>query len=166
MAGLAISLEVSGIDAALARLNALGRVAESEELADGLGALGVSQTQRRIESEKTTPEGAAWASNREGTSILFRTGSHLRDSIDHSVRGAHEVAWGSGWIGARVHQFGATIKPVNGAALKFWFRAGNSVDFAVVKSVTIPAREYLGVSADNERELVETAERFVRIVLQ
>ena len=53
MAGIAIELEVSGIEAALARLSAIGKAPETEELADGLGALGVSQTQRRIESENS-----------------------------------------------------------------------------------------------------------------
>lgn len=162
MAGVSITLEVSGIDDALRRLAAIGKAAESEELMDGLGALGVSQTQRRIESEKTTPGGQAWKANREGTSILFRTGSHLRDSIQHAVRGAHEVAWGSGWIGARVHQFGAVIKPVNAKALHFTI-GGKHV---AVKQVTIPAREYLGVSADNAKEIEETAKSFIEKVVQ
>lgn len=162
MASLHIELTITGLDAALARLNALGRVAEHEELLDSLGGQGVAQTQRRIEREKTTPDGTPWKANKEGTSILFRDGWHLHDSIDRAVQGAHRVVWGSGWIGARVHQFGAVIRPVKGKALVFMLN-GEKV-FA--KQVKIPAREYLGVSADNARELEHTAARFVEKVLQ
>ena len=162
MAGIAIELEVSGIEAALARLSAIGKAAETEELADGLGALGVSQTQRRIESEKTTPAGQPWKPSIEGGSILFRTGTHLRDNVQHAVRGAHEVAWGSGWVGARIHNFGGVITPVNGKALVF--KLGGVVIRA--GRVLMPKREWLGLSADNEHEMEETAKAFIAKVAQ
>lgn len=157
MAGLSIQLEASGLDAALRRLSAIGKAAETEELADGLGALGVSQTQRRISSEKTTPAGQPWKPSIEGGSILFRTGSHLHDSIQHAVRGAHAVAWGSGWIGARIHNFGGVITPVNGKALVFKLHG------ALIRTgrVLMPKREWLGLSAENEHEMEETAKAFI-----
>ena len=143
----------------MARLNAMGGL-QFSALLDGLGALGVAQTQRRIQSEKTSPDGAAWPPNHDGGSILFRTGSHLSDSIQHAA-GASDVHWGSGWIGARVHQFGAVIRPVKGKVLAFML--GGKKVFA--KKVTIPARPWLGISPANARELLETAERYVARVL-
>ncbi len=161
MASLSIQLEVTGADAAIARLNALGRVAESQELLDGLGALGVAQTQKRISSEKTTPAGQPWKPSIEGGSILFKTGAHLFDSIQHAVQG-HQVAWGSGWVGARIHQFGGVITPVNAKALVF--NLGGVKVHAM--RVLMPRRTWLGLSAANEHEMKRVAERFLAKVMQ
>lgn len=155
MASLNVQLDISGLEAAMQRLNAMGNL-QYHALLDGLGALGVAQTHRRIQSEKTSPDGAAWPANLNGGSILFRTGTHLSDSIQHAA-GANEVHWGTGWIGARVHQFGAVIRPVKGKVLAFML--GGVRVFA--RKVTIPARPFLGVSPANARELLETAERYV-----
>lgn len=159
-AGITITLDVGALPAAAARLGRLAAL-DTHRLMEGLGALGQSQTQRRISSEKTTPEGAAWPKSQEGGSTLFKTGSHLFDSIDHAASET-QASWGSGWIGARVHQFGAVIKPVNAKQLAFTFM-GKQV-FA--KQVTIPARKYLGVSEANAREMEATAIRFIERVLQ
>jgi phage gpG-like protein len=157
---IGVRIDVSGLGgvvAALQRLAALPR----EQLMDGLGRLGASQTQRRIQSEKRSPEGRRWKPNAHGGSILFATGSNLSDSIDHRST-ATEAAWGTGWIGARIHQFGGVIKPQAGKRLAF--SVGGKKVFA--KSVTIPARPFLGVSADNQRELEETAARFIERALR
>ena len=159
MSGLNIQLEVSGLEAARARLNAMGGL-QFSALLDKLGAQGVAQTQRRIQVEKTAPDGAAWPPTQAGGSILFKTGSHLSDSIQHAAS-AGEVHWGSGWIGAKVHQFGAVIRPVNARALAFTL-GGKKV---IAQQVTIPARAWLGVSAQNARELLDTAEAYVAKVL-
>lgn len=155
MTGVAFKLDVQGLAAAASWLAGM-EIVEKHELLDTLGQLGVSQTRRRIASEKTTPGGRAWKKTRQGEEALFRSGSHLYDSIDHAV-GATEVRWGSGWIGARVHQFGATITPVNAKALHF--KIGGEDVFT--QKVTIPARIYLGVSVENEREMEQTALRFI-----
>jgi phage gpG-like protein len=160
MDGIAFRLEVTGLDAALARIAAAGRL-EFYELLDGLSRQGVDQTKRRIEIEKTSPEGAAWPKTTDGRAALFVGGTHLARSIDHAVSGDAAI-WGSGWIGARVHQFGAVIKPVNARFLAFTI--GGQKIFA--KKVTIPARPYLGVSAQNAVELEETAARFIARHLQ
>jgi phage gpG-like protein len=158
--GIAFRLEVSGLDAMLTCLGATGRI-EFQELLDGLSRQGMTQTRRRIEIEKTGPDGKAWPKTRDGRGALFVTGTHLARSIDHAVVGDAAV-WGSGWIGARVHQFGAVIKPVNGKALKF--SIGGQTVFA--KKATIPARPYLGVSEANARALEQTAARFIGSLLQ
>lgn len=159
MTGLAYKLEISGLDAALARLNSLGTL-DFHHLLDGLSRLGAEQTKRRIEVDKTTPAGAAWPKTTDGRGALFVTGSHLARSIDHAVSG-DAAMWGSGWIGARVHQFGAVIRPVRAKCLAF--SIGSQKVFT--KKSTIPARQYVGVSAENARELEHTAARFIGLRL-
>jgi phage gpG-like protein len=152
--GVSFHIDVDGLSAAIAKLN--GDPLRKQELMDGLGKLGVEQTKKRIEEEKTTPEGRAWRPNREGTSTLFSGGgAHLARSIDYASSES-EARWGSGWVGARILHFGGAIVPVNAKALAF--QAGGKLVFA--KRVTIPARQYVGLSRENETEMIETAERF------
>lgn len=158
--GVSFRIETRGLEATVAKL-ARFATGDRHELMQGLGRLGQEQTRRRIEVEKTTPGGAAWPKTRDGRGALFVTGAHLARSIDFTAS-ASEARWGSGWVGARVHQFGATITPKNAKVLAFV--AGGKNVFA--KRVTIPSREYVGLSAENEREMIETAERFLFTVLQ
>lgn len=153
MTGVAVTIE--GLDVAKARLSALSRI-EFHELLDGLARMGQQQTQRRIEEEKTSPEGAKWKPTVDGREPLFVTGAHLARSIDHAAT-ATQAKWGTGWIGARVHQFGAVITPKNAKRLSF--ELGGKRVFA--KRVTIPARPYLGVSAQNARDLEQAAAKFI-----
>lgn len=136
----------------------LGRLADLDrsELLDGLGALGASQTQRRIEVEKTDPDGNAWPANGEGSSTLFRSGG-LATSIDHQQEDLNQVSWGSPLIYAAIHQEGGEIRPKDAKVLVF--SIGGETIFA--KKVTIPRRSYLGLSEDNKREMEQTALRFI-----
>jgi phage gpG-like protein len=155
-----VDITINGLAGALAMLEHLSGSGRAE-LMDGLARLGASQTQRRIQSEKTSPEGAAWPRTRDGRGALFATGAHLYQSIDHRSSDT-TASWGTGWIGARVHQFGALIRPVNAKALAF--RIGGKSAFA--KSVTIPARPFIGVSSDNIEELRATAEAALARIAQ
>ena len=147
MSGIGIQIDVAGIERAI---GAIGRFAKLDEgtLLTAIGAMGEMQTRRRIESEKTSPDGAAWPPNREGTSILLRTGSHLRDSIAYQVA-APVVRWGSSWQFAHVHQNGATIVAKN--AKRLFFVSGGAKRSP--PKVTIPARPFAGVSAANLTEI-------------
>ncbi|EFO30937.1 prophage MuSo2 protein [Roseibium sp. TrichSKD4] len=137
---------------------AIGRLADLDqrELLDSHGALGASQTKRRIEEDKAAPDGTSWKANKEGTSTLFREGG-LADSIDHQLAGGSEVAWGSALVYAAIHQEGGTITPKKGKVLVF--TAGGATVFA--QSVTIPARPYLGLSDRDGREHEAMALRFI-----
>ena len=148
MSGVAITIDVHDLAAANA---VIGRFANLDEAAllTTIGGIGEMQTRRRVEEEKTAPDGTPWKPNREGTSILLRSGEHLRDSIAYEV-GAGEVSWGSSWEYAHVHQDGAVIT-AKGKAMSFM--AGGKRRFA--KKVTIPARPFVGLSAANGTEIVE-----------
>ena len=143
---------IAEADRRLAQLDPL----DTAELLDGCARLIQEQTRRRIREEKTAPDGAAWPPNRTGTSILFRSGV-LERSIDFHVSSSSATI-GSGIRYARIHQQGGTIVPKQARALRFM--AGGKPVYA--KKVTIPARPYLGVSAANAAEIVDTAVRFIR----
>ena len=147
--GVSIVVDLSGLkfaESLLARIVAF----DEGELLTAIGAMGESQTRRRISEEKTAPDGSAWPPNREGTSILLRTGRNLLDSVAYIV-GAGQVQWGAAWEFAHVHQDGAKISAKNAKALIFKI-GGKTVG---AKSVTIPARPFVGLSGDNTKEIEE-----------
>ena len=158
---MSVALEITekGLNEALLKIDGIAD-APTNELMEGIGRLVQEQTRRRIESEKTTPEGAAWAPNRAGTSTLFASGA-LSRSIDYAAS-ADSVQVGSGLVYARIHQDGGTIRPKSARALVF--RLGNRLVFA--QSVTLPARTYLGLSAANQNEVIEAAEDWLERLLQ
>lgn len=152
--GISITLDASGLDGALKMLEPILEF-EGSELMSVIGAIGESQTRRRIAEEKTSPDGAAWAPNLKGTSILVETGQHLLYSIAFTSS-TDEAVWGSSWEYAHIHQDGATIRPKNARYLAVpaaAFGEGAGVRFA--KQVTIPARPFVGLSADNRQEILD-----------
>lgn len=92
MNGVAITIEVHDLAAANALIARFASLDEAA-LLQAIGVIGEAQTRKRIQEEKTAPDGAAWAPNREGGSILHRSGEHLADSLAFEV-GAGEVSWG------------------------------------------------------------------------
>lgn len=155
MSGVSITIDIAGLERAIGVVARFAHVDEPA-LLETVGAIGEMQTRRRIEEEKTSPDGAPWKANREGTSILLRSGEHLRDSIAFEV-GSGLVRWGSSWQYAHVHQNGATITPKAKPALSFM--SGGTRRFA--KKVTIPARPFAGVSAANATEIERVVTDFL-----
>lgn len=145
--GVSIAVDARAFDEALLRLRPLVDF-DTAPLMEEVAALGESQTRRRITDEKTAPDGTPWAPNRAGTPILTDTGQHLLASVA-STSTAEEAEWGASWEFAHIHQDGATISAKNAPALRF--QSGGSWHSA--KSVTIPARPFVGLSDDNRAEL-------------
>ncbi|MBK1868258.1 phage virion morphogenesis protein [Aestuariivirga sp. YIM B02566] len=154
MSGIQIEVDASQLSIIADRFNRLGDL-DKHELLDSLGALGVSQTQQRIATEKRSPDGAPWAPNRRGGSILMLMG-HLLGSLSHQV-GSDQVSWGSNLVYAAIHQRGGTIRPKR--AKRLAFRVGNQMVFA--RQVNIPARPYLGFSSANLAEIRETVHAWI-----
>lgn len=104
----------------------------------------VKESQMNFRNSKG-PEGEDWAKLSDTTISMRRGGSSkplvdrgtLRRSISGRATDTQAIA-GTNLIYAAIHQFGGTIKPRNGKALKF----GKNIR----TSVTIPARPYLGVN--------------------
>jgi phage gpG-like protein len=158
MSGIAIDITIEGIEPALNVVSKLSSLNKRAFL-DGVGAILDSGQRRRIEETKTAPDGSGWTPNRAGTSTLLQSGTNLRDSSGYSVSGdALEV--GFGWEFAHVHHFGAKIVPVNGKSLTFNVPGLNRP--VTAKSVKIPARPVVGVSAEDRRDIIVFSEMFLR----
>lgn len=172
MAGAFLEFRLND-DALMQRIERLEEgVADAQPLLRQIGAYGVRSTQERFISE-TGPDGSRWAAwnpayaeLRGPGSILTRSGA-LLNSLNARA-GLNEVSWGSPMIYAAVHQFGATIKPKNATALAFQLGGGRGlapVFWVRVKSVTIPARPYLGINADDREEIVALTGDYIRELL-
>ena len=141
MAGAALEIDISELD----RIQqALLRVSKARfgALADVIGTEVESQTRRRIEEEKASPDGQKWedwsegyARTRHGNHSLLQNEDHLLDSIHHVVTGM-ELEVGSNLVYAGVHQEGS-------------------------EDGTIPPRPYLGLSAEDEADVLAVVEEFL-----
>ena len=121
-------------------------------LMDRVALVGESETRRRIEDGGPAPDGAEWPDRHpayENPHPLLNREGGLVDSIQGDA-GDDTAIWGSSLVYARIHQLGGTIVPRNASAL-FFTLGGEGV---IARSVTIPARPYLGYGAP-EREGVE-----------
>ena len=118
-----------------------------------LGEYGLRSTRARFKTQ-TAPDGTAWAAlqpwyqkeKRRNKNRILTLNGYLRGQMTWQLVGDRTVEIGSNRPYAAVHQFGATIKPR--AAKVLMFRGH------VAKSVTIPARPYLGLSDEDRSEIV------------
>lgn len=152
-----IDIAVAGGDEAIGKLTVLADT-PMVEIADALGALGASQTQRRIQSEKTSPAGEAWQPNRRGGSILFLSGE-LATSVSHRATSSAAM-WGSPLVYAAIHNFGGDDRAKKGKALRV--PGEGRQDTKLRKSVTMPKRQFLGVSGENATEMEDKIEELYR----
>lgn len=129
-------------------------------------------TQDRFEAE-TAPDGAAWTplnawylTFKRGPGIL--RGAGMRGGLQGSLvmdTEAGAVRIGSNKIYAAVHQFGATIEPKNPRGmLVIKDYKGNARGKA--RSVTVPARPYLGLSRRDEETILDVTEDHLDRILR
>lgn len=151
MSAFTIKVEDAGVLAALRSL--AGRLADPTPINEEIAALGESSTRLRFRTA-TGPDGTPWKPSLRATVSGGRTltrDGHLSGSI--SARHGRDFAeWGVNRIYAAIHQFGGTIRPKNGKALRFALAGGG---FATVKSVTMPARPFLGLSDDDKADIAD-----------
>lgn len=156
--GVSITLDGASFGAAMARMRSLVSF-DPAPLMEEIAALGESQTRRRISEDKTAPDGTPWAPNRNGTPILAETGQHLLASLAWYAS-AEEAVWGASWEFAHVHQEGMVIAAKNAPYLTFF--SGGSWHKA--KSVTIPARPFVGLSEGDRAEITDlVSDHFARL---
>ena len=119
-----------------------------------LGEYTLRTTRDRFKTQ-TGPDGTAWAAlqpwykkeKSQNKNRVLTLRGFLRGQLVSQVVGGKSVEVGSNLVYAAVHQFGDAIKPKSAKLLAF---RGH-----VAKSVTIPARPYLGLSDADQNELVE-----------
>lgn len=181
---MAVSVEVSTHGVELARyqrlLDTLGRSDHKAELLESIGAVAESQTRRRISDEKTAPDGTPWApwstdyaKTRHGNQSLLQGDGDLLDSIEYQVQ-RNSVRVGSALAYAGVHQDGFSGTVQVPAHLRRITQAfGKALAFPVYQSVgsftrqmEIPQREFLGLSSDNQTELLAVIGDFWQDVMK
>jgi len=156
--GFTLTVTDAAVLAGLSRMIAVGEDLRPV-LSDIGGELEGSTVKRFISN--VAPDGTPWKASlraeKTGTPTLVLT-SNLRDSI-HYVVEPTAVSIGSALIYAKVHQTGAVIS-AKGEALHFTLYGGA---FVTVRSVKIPKRPYLGMSAnDNQAVLSIVGEHWAR----
>ena len=164
MTGVLIEVDDAVVIDALGRLAAAG--ADPRAFLVNVGEILVASTQERFRTE-TDPEGQPWAplnplyaaGKPAGKKILEASGQLAR-SIVYQIA-EDELVVGTNRPHARVHQFGATIVPKSAAALVFSM-GGETVR---VKSVTVPARPFLGISSEDRERIVEFADDFFAVLV-
>jgi len=145
---MTVQLSVDMRDTASAGLRALMlRVGDIDTVLDEIGGSLVASTQKRFEDEED-PEGASWADWADSTAARRGDGrklydeTNLFDSLDHKVSGS-KVHVGVNMIYGRIHQLGGEAGPITAR-------------------VVIPARPYLGLSADDKTEVGAIVDDHVR----
>ena len=141
MTGAAIEIRPEGLAALDRRIDRLlAGLNNPEPLLRELAAAGESQTRRRMESDKRGPDGTPWPEWSPGYAATRHGGQSLLDARGDLIQSLTAFAdrqtagWGTNLIYAATHQFG------RGA---------------------IPARPFMGVSDDDERELLDLAEEWL-----
>lgn len=136
------------VDATLERLSkAVGNLQPTN---DDIGAYLVGSTQRRFALQHG-PDGTPWKPSiraREESGQTLLKSRRLHDTIAHRAT-SDTIEVGSNLIYAGVHQLGATIHAKNVKNLKF--RIGDR--WISKPSVTIPARPFLGIDAEDIEEI-------------
>ncbi len=153
MVGTVLKVELGQSDDALARM-----LAAASDLRPALKNIGEALRQStldRIERE-VSPDGTAfaplnplYAETKKGPGKL-RGESRTLSEIVWQLAGDEAVEVGTNAIYGAIHQFGGVIQAKNAPALIF---SMGGEHFAV-KSVTIPARPYLGLSKEDEEEIL------------
>lgn len=135
-----VSLNWGGLDKAMGK--AAQKLSNKKVLLDSVGEALVSGTLGRFDAEES-PEGEKWQASRraqeEGGMTLTNT-EILRRSIEYATT-SDKVMVGSNLPYARIHQLGG--------------KTGKG------HKVTMPARPYLGVSADDMEDVKATLEDFL-----
>lgn len=147
---------------------ALARLAlepdDKSALMDDIG-ITLSENARLRFIDQVTPSGAPWVpsirAQVQGGETLRDTGV-LMNSITHALIGADAVEYGTNVPYAMPLHYGATIRATNAPFLMFPLAGGG---FARKKEVTLPSREFLGLSAEDEEAVIDVINNFLRTVI-
>ncbi|MEM7213252.1 MAG: phage virion morphogenesis protein [Pseudomonadota bacterium] len=156
MTGVRLEIDSAELETMLQAVHALGRLGRPAELLEGMGAVLESSVRRRISEEQEAPDGTPWAewsdsyagSRHSGHDLLMNEGELLDSIAFLTDPGSKSVAVGSNLVYAAVHQFGGDELPASNPASN------------------IPQREYLGLSSEDEAELLEIVTAHVQGLLQ
>jgi phage virion morphogenesis protein len=169
MSGVALVLEFDGLGQARAAFGALQ--AAGEDLRPALSDIGQELEASTVDRFETNvaPDGTPWrpslrAQTKGGVTLVEE--GHLRDSVHWRIDGDDTVEIGAGGIAAAyaaAHQVGAVIEAHGPGGLRFQLATGQWIHR---QRVTIPARPYLGISAEDETAIGEILVDHYRAALE
>jgi len=136
-----------------------------------IGEYMLRSTENRFDSQGPAPDGSPWAPLKASTlrrkkhSKILTEYGHLRGSIRYQLQGPFSVAIGTNRVYAAIHQLGgktspSVIVPKTKKAL-FWPGAAHPVKSVRHPGSVIPARPFLGVSAQDSTEIVGIINRYL-----
>ena len=156
-----VQVKDEGVLAALSRLSMDND--DKRELLDMIG-IGEAENTRLRFVDQRAPDGQPWTPSlraiKQGGDTLRDTG-RLMNSITHRVGGDYVEVGTNVFYAAMMHE-GCTIHALGGGYLKFQVAGA----WAQKRSVTIPARPFLGLDADGEQEVIDLIDQFLRTRLQ
>ncbi|MCE7915418.1 MAG: phage virion morphogenesis protein [Nitrosomonas sp. PRO4] len=146
-----ISVDDRQIQSALDRLITVGQ--SPREVMRDIATYGENSTRDRFKTG-TDPDGNAWKPSlrvqEKGGKTLIDS-NRLLSSIT-SQSGNDFAEWGTNVIYAAIHQVGGEIRPKAAKSLFFKVADGTA---RRVKKVTIPARPFLGINAEDEENILD-----------
>jgi len=144
MVGVQMDLSMDGLRPVLEALSGFGG-GDRRAVLEIMGGIAESAARRRLSEDRESPDGDPWApwsdayaKTRHGNQSLLQSEGHLIDSLQSVVSGDDTVLVGSPLVYAAIHHFGG--EPVGTA---------------------IPGRPYLGLSTDDQAEMMAAVEHFV-----
>lgn len=151
MTGVRIDYRIdnAAVVSALRELVALGE--DASDIMRAIATYGEASTRERFETE-TGPDGERWKPSLRAKLSGGRTltlDGHLGDSISPNWS-SDTAEWGSNREYAAIHQEGGEIRARSARGLRFQIAGGGFVN---AQKVTMPARPYLGLSAEDEDEI-------------
>lgn len=148
-----VNIEFNIQDALDAMLHIEAAIDDMSGLFEHMGEVLLDIHEARFNAQES-PDGIPWqalspwyqeSKPKQKDKILTLDGN-LRSTLHWQIEG-NTLLFGTNLIYGAIHQFGGTIKPVKGNAL--------NVGGCPVKQVVIPARPWLGISAQDKLLLVD-----------
>jgi len=159
---IAVRANISPDTTVLAALSQLALERDDKtSLLDEIG-INLSENARVRFGDQVSPDGSTWVpsvrAKLQGGETLRDTG-RLMGSITHIVSG-DSVEYGTNVDYAAALHFGAEIKSVSGPYLTFKIPGGG---WAKKKSVTLPARPFLGLSTEDNDMVIDVIGSFLSV---
>lgn len=171
---MTVEIRIALDEASQARADAIlsdlaERAANVEGALRNVGEALLETTDERFDTQ-TDPSGGKWAPLSgltlrqraelgHGPGPILTRSRRLRGSVSYQVSGS-TLRLGPNTVDAAVHQFGATITPKSASALRIPLGSQGAV-FA--RSVTIPARPYIGFGPRDEEAARDALEDWLDV---
>lgn len=135
-----------------------------QPLLEDIAFLGENSTRERFRTQ-TDPDGQRWKPSLRAQSTGGKTltlDGHLGDSIS-SGADKKSAVWGTNRIYAAIHQFGGTINAKSSKGLRFKIPG---FGWVTKRQVKLPTRAFLGLSTDDEADILDLTRNYVSTLLQ